>query len=180
MREEEFIELINQAVRPLGARADEAEDYREPSLSVLGYWSRGARLHPLPFFGRSLSLVILVRQPVDVDRVDDYAVLMKRIGQVVNARFPPWKRNSGLSVALTTIVTTPEPIVSTDEETLAKVLRSSPTFRVVPLGLVRVNLGQEAIAFALADGPAGVYSEPTTIVDALTLHFRRFVPFVTG
>ena len=46
------------------------------------------------------------------------------------------------------------------------------------MGLIRVNLGQEALSFALASGPADIFSEPTALADALTPHFRRFVPLI--
>ena len=52
--------------------------------------------------------------------------------------------------------------------------------RSVPLGLIRLNLGQEAMAFALAAGPAGLFPEPVALADALTKHFRRFVPAWEG
>ncbi len=41
-----------------------------------------------------------------------------------------------------------------------------------------MNLGQEALSFALASGPAEAFPEPAAIADALTPHFRRFVPLI--
>ncbi len=46
--------------------------------------------------------------------------------------------------------------------------------------LVRVNLGQEAMAFQLAGSPDGLFPEPVALADALTLQFRRFVPLFDG
>jgi hypothetical protein len=45
----------------------------------------------------------------------------------------------------------------------------------VPLGLVRLNLGQEAIAFALTHSPDNLFPEPIALADHLTEHFKRFV-----
>ena len=52
--------------------------------------------------------------------------------------------------------------------------------RVVPLGLIRINLGQEAMAFQLAGGPDDLYPEPAALADALTARFRRYVPLFDG
>jgi hypothetical protein len=180
MTEDELMRHISTALRPLGGYAEPAEEYREPSLYVLGYFPRVARLNAIPVLGRSLSLVAVVRQPADIDRLEHYSELLKRIGEAVNRRFPPWRRSSGLSIALTAVVTTVEPIVSSDDDALARFVMTHPIPRVVTLGLARINLGQEALAFALAAGPPGVYTEPTTVIDSLTPHLRRFVPFVTG
>ncbi len=34
------------------------------------------------------------------------------------------------------------------------------------------------MSFQLAGGPAGLFPEPVTLVDALTTKFRRFVPTI--
>ena len=56
--------------------------------------------------------------------------------------------------------------------------RPLPRQRAVPIGVVRVNLGQEAMSFALATGPEGVFTEPFGVVDALVPHLRRYVPTI--
>jgi hypothetical protein len=50
--------------------------------------------------------------------------------------------------------------------------------RVVPLGLFRINLGQEAVALAIKSSPDNLFSEPGSLADALCEHFRRYVPLV--
>jgi hypothetical protein len=101
----------------------------------------------------------------------------------------PWSRSrrrgptgGGLVIGLTVVVLTPEPIGPEDDATLGQLLGSLPArrtrTRAVPLGLIRLNLGQEAVAFALASGPAGLFTEPEALADALSLHFRRFVPMI--
>jgi hypothetical protein len=180
MREDDLFDLIDAAVRPIGTISQDGEEYQDPPIQVLRYYRRAVRLSPVPILGRSLSVAVVVRQPIDVALVDGYPILFQRVGMVINGRFPPWKKQGGLSIGLTTIVTTPEPIGPGDDEILAKVLLTRPTPRAIPLGLIRLNLGQEAISFALASGPPGLFPEAETIVDALTPHFRRYVPFVTG
>jgi hypothetical protein len=88
----------------------------------------------------------------------------------------------GLVIGLTVLVLTPEPIGPDDDATLGQILgglsaRRTRT-RAVPLGLLRVNLGQEALAFALVPGPAGLFAEPEALADALSLHLRRFVQLI--
>jgi hypothetical protein len=92
--------------------------------------------------------------------------------------------SGGLVIGLTALVLTPEPIGPDDDATLQQLLgtlsaRHTRT-RTVPLGLLRVNLGQEALAFALAPGPAGLFVEPEALADALSLRLRRFVPTFPG
>ncbi len=53
-----------------------------------------------------------------------------------------------------------------------------PRTRVVPLGLIRVNLGQEAMSLALTRPPGGLFPEPEAVADALTTRLRRFVPLM--
>ena len=51
-------------------------------------------------------------------------------------------------------------------------------FRVVSVGLIRVNLGQEATAFAMKTSPDQLFTEPMRLADTLSEHFRRFVPLI--
>ena len=180
MREDDLFDWLDAALQAFGSVAVDGEDSRDPPLDVLRYYRRAVRLHALPILGRSLSIIAVVRQPIDVDSIAGYPKLLKRVGIAVNSRFPPWKKPGGLSVGLTTLVTTPEPIGPQEDEALGKTLATRPSARVVSLGLIRLNLGQEAMSFALASGPHGLFPEPEAIVDGLTPHFRRFVPLITG
>ena len=94
-----------------------------------------------------------------------------------NGRFPPWK---GLVIGLTAVVLTPEPIAPGDDAMLRQVARRTKLrrMRVVPFGLIRVNLGQEAIALAINSSPDGLFPEPARLADLLCEHLRRFVPLI--
>jgi hypothetical protein len=123
-------------------------------------------------------VVAVVRQPNDVGfSSDGYRRFLKRLALAVNGRYPPWRRG-GLVLGLTVVVLTPEPIGPDDDASLRQALGGPARTgtRAVPLGLLRLNLGQEAMAFALASGPEGLFPEPGALADALTPHFRRFVP----
>ena len=180
MTEETLFERIDEVLKPLGSRADEGEEFRSPPLDVLRDQSRGVRLHWAPFFGRGLSVVSVVRQPVDLPfTTDGCKTLLKRLAMAVNGRYPP-TFSRGASLGLTAVVLTPEPIGPGDEAVLKAVIngRPLPRLRAVPLGMIRVNLGQEAVAFALAAGPEGVFPEPLALADALCGSLRRFVPLM--
>jgi hypothetical protein len=95
-----------------------------------------------------------------------------------NGRFPPWR---GLAIGLTALVLTPEPIEPADDATLRDVLATKlGRMRVVPFGLIRLNLGQEAISLAVNSSPDELFSEPTLLADALCEQFRRYVPLMEG
>ncbi len=119
----------------------------------------------------------LVRQPVDIGGTTaGYERLLTRIGMAVNGRFPPWR---GLVIGLTAITMTPEPIQPADDAMLRDVLDIKlRRMRVVPFGLVRINLGQEAIALAIKSSPDELFAEPLRLADVLTENFRRYVPAI--
>jgi hypothetical protein len=125
--------------------------------------------------------VAVVRQPVDVAlSAAGYRRLLLRLASALNARYPPWGKSQaggGLALGMTAVVLTPEPIAPGDDAVLREVVngRPLPRHRAVPMGVIRVNLSQEAISFALASGPEGVFTEAAAIADALTPHFRRYV-----
>ena len=48
----------------------------------------------------------------------------------------------------------------------------------MPFGLMRVNLGQEAVALALNTSPDALFTESVRLADALCDRFRRFVPLI--
>ena len=68
-----------------------------------------------------------------------------------------------------------EPIGHEDDTLMQKTLAPASRKRVVPLGLLRLNLGQEAMAMALTTSPEGLFPEPVALADTLTTKFRRFV-----
>jgi hypothetical protein len=180
MIEDRFFELIDPVLRAAGSVAEEGEEFRAPPLDVLRYYRRAVRLHWVPFFGRGLGVVAVARQPVDVVlSADGYRTLLTRLAMAANGRFPP-SLSTGLALGLTVVALTPEPIGPDDDAVLREVVtgRPLPRLRAVPLGVLRVNLGQEALAFALASGPAGAFPEPVALTDALTPHLRRFVPLL--
>ena len=83
----------------------------------------------------------------------------------------------GTFAGLTALVITPEPLAPGEDEVLSRVLETSlRRYRCVSLGLLRVNLGQEAIAFAFRTAPGGLFPEPLALADDLSKHLRRFVP----
>ena len=181
--EDAFFDLIDPILEPLGQRMEEGEEFREPSLDVLRYYRRPVRLHWLPMIGRASSVVAVARQPVDVGLVGspkDYAAFFDRLAMAVNGRFPPSRKLGWGSIGLTIIALTPEPILAEDDARLKAALESARRSRVVPLGVVRINLGQEALAFQLSGGPDDLFPEPVRLADALTLQFRRFVPLFEG
>jgi len=175
MIEDQFIELIEPLLRAGASVLEEGEEFREPPLDVLRYYRRRVRLSWIPIFGNSQSVVMVVRQPVDIDGSrTGYERLLIRLGMAVNGRFPPWR---GLVIGLTVLVLTPEPIGPGDDAMLREVLGIKlRRMRVVPFGLIRVNLGQEAIALAINASPDGLFTESGRLADALCDHFGRFVP----
>ena len=179
MTDDDLFALLDPALAPLGSRTDDGEDFTTPPLDILRYYARPVQLHWLPLLGRARSVVAVVRQPVDTaGTAAGTRTLIDRLSRAVNGRFPPsWTLGYG-GIGLTTLILTPEPIKLEDDATLAAGLQISRRSRVVPLALVRLNLGQEAMAFALAGGPADLFPEPVTIADALTAKFRRFVPAI--
>ncbi len=175
MTEDQLIGLIDPVLRDLGSRIEDGEEFRQPPLDVVRYYQRPSGLSALPLFGLARSVVALVRQPVDIDGTSaGYQRLLTRLGMAVNGRFPPWK---GPAIGLTVIIMTPEPIQPADDAMLREVLDIKlRRMRVVPFGLVRINLGQEAIALAIKSSPDKLFIEPFSLADVLTEHFRRYVP----
>ncbi len=177
MLEERLYELIDPLLRLAGATLEPGEEFRAPPLDVLRYYRRAVRWSGIPIVGRAVSIVAVVRQPLDVELSDaGYARLLTRLAAAASSRFPPWK---GLAIGLTGLVVTAEPIGPGDDAVLGRAMGGSlKRFRVVPVGLIRVNLGQEATAFALKTSPDQLFIEPTRLADTLSMHFRRFVPLI--
>jgi hypothetical protein len=174
---DQFNELIDPVIRAGGSVLEIGEEFREPPLDVLRYYRRPVTMSWLPIFGKAHSIVALVQQPVDIDgsKAGQERVLT-RLAMAVNGRFPPWR---GLVIGLTAVVLTPEPIGPNDDTILRDVLEVKlKRMRVVPFGVIRVNLGQEAIALAIHSSPDGLFPEPGLLGDALCERFRRYVPLI--
>lgn len=179
MLEEDLFAIVSAALGTLGAEADDGEEFRDPPLDILRYYHRALRLHWVPLLGRAQSVVAIARQPVDLGfSVEGCRELLRRLAMAANGRYPPWNRAGGLALGLTAIVVAPEPIRPEDDAVLRTACTDAPRARAVPLGLIRLNLAQEAMAFAISSGPADLFPEPATLADALTPHFRRFVPLL--
>jgi hypothetical protein len=177
MLEDDLYAILDPVLRPMGSAAGAGEEYREPPLDVRRYYARPVRLSRLPVLGRALSVVAVVRQPVDLSLAGDgYRTLLRRTAMAAGGRYPPLRR--GLSIGLTAVVLTPEPIGPEDDAALRRALGPLARTRAVPLGLFRLNLGQEALSLALARGPDGLFPEPEALADSLTGRFRRFVPLL--
>jgi hypothetical protein len=177
MLEDQFIELIDPLLRTNGSVLEDGEEFREPALTVIRYYRRAASLNRLPIFGKAHSVVAVVRQPVDIDGSPaSHTQFLTRLAMAANGRFSPWK---GIVIGLTALVLTPEPIGPADDAMLREVLGVKlGRMRVVPFGLIRVNLGQEAIALAVNSSPDNLFTEPTLLADALCEQFRRYVPLM--
>jgi hypothetical protein len=178
MTHEEFFTRIAAPLGAIGCRTEDGEDYHEPPLDVVRYEVRPVRIHWLPVLGRALSVVAFVRQPVDLSSsAADSRLLLDRVRRAVHGRFPPWpKGGPGLVIGLTTVVLTPEPIGPADEGVLAGTISSDRRSRVIPMGLIRINLGQEAMAIAPSPDMRDLFPEPVSIADELSRALGRFVP----
>jgi len=179
MLEDQFIELIDPLLRGRGSVLEAGEEFREPPLAVLRYYRRRVSVNWVPIFGEAQSVVAIVRQPVDIDGTKaGQTRLLTRLAMAANGRFPPWR---GLAIGLTALVLTPEPIEPADDTALREALAVKlGRMRVVPFGLIRVNLGQEAISLAVNSSPDELFTEPTLLADELCGQFRRYVPLVEG
>ena len=180
MLDTDLFDRLDPVLESLGAVEEDGESYREPALDVLRYHRRPVRLHWLPGLGRAWGVTAIVRQPIDlgIKVGGGYRSLVERVARAAGTRFPPGRSGRWGTVGLTTIVLTPEPIGPDDEGPLVEAIRPIPRSRVVPLGLIRVNLGQEAMAMALTGSAAGLFPEPVALADALTAHLRRFVSLI--
>ncbi len=177
MIDDELLAVLEATLSPLGFLTEDGEEFRDPPLDVLRYYRRPVQLHWLPLLGQSQAVVAVVRQPVDLagteagcrqllDRLAPRGQhpLPPELGPRLRQHRPDHRR--------------PDP--RADQRRRRRHARRRPEgdlrSRVVPLALVRLNLGQEAMSFQLAGGPDGLFPEPVALVDALTGKFRRFVP----
>lgn len=177
MIDDQLFDRIEPVLSSLGARPDDGEQFRDPELDVLRYYHRPVKLGMLPILGRGLSVVAVVRQPVDVTLNEaSYTTLLTRVAMAAGGRYPPWR---AFVIGLTCLVLTPEPIGPGDDAILGRVLSASlRKYRGVPFGLFRANLGQEALAFALRPSPDRLFPESERLADSLSEQLRRFVPLL--
>jgi hypothetical protein len=175
MVEDRFIELIETSLKAVGSALEGGEEFRAPPLDVLRYYRRAVRLSRIPFLGTAQSAVVVARQPVDIEgSAAGYSRLLDRLARAANGRFPPWR---GLVIGLTAVVLTPEPIAPGDDTMLSSVLNAKlRRLRVVPFGILRINLGQEAVALATSRSPDDLFPESLRLADLVCEHLRRFVP----
>lgn len=179
MIEDDLFELLDSVLTPLGATGEDGDESSDPPLDILRYYVRPIRLSSFPILGKGLSVVAVCRQPIDLGIASDgYRSLITRLSRVVNTRFPPIRKGRGILLGMTAVVTTPEPIGPEDDAMLARALSPVSRSRSVPLGILRVNLGQEAVSFSLKRGPIGAFPEPEALADAISVRLRRFVPFL--
>jgi hypothetical protein len=175
--DDRLFELIDPLLRSIGSSLEAGEEFREPPLDILRYYHRSVRWSGVPILGRGQSVVAVIRQPMDIGLSDAaYTQFLVRVAGAVTGRFLPWK---GMVIGLTTLILTPEPIGPGDDAVLGRVI-STPLrrFRVVPFGLFRLNLGQEAVSFALKKSPDELFPEPERLADALSQQMRRFVSLI--
>jgi hypothetical protein len=179
MLEDQLWELIDATLSPLGFQVEPGEEFTSPPLDVLRYYARSVRLHWFPGLGRARGVVAVARQPVDVgSQAGDSSRFLERVTMAVNGRFAPGLASGLGPVGLTIVALTPEPIAPEDDTRLAETLKQRTRSRVIPLGILRLNLGQEAMALGLSGGPDGLFPEPIALADAFTTRFRRFVPLL--
>lgn len=179
MTEDDFRDWLDSLLRPLEFVVENGAESQNPKIDILGYYVRRIRISPIPILGRGLSVVAVCRTPEDVSRAANgcYSII-ERLGIVANSQFPPIRKGRGLTVGITAIVLTDSPITASDDTVLAEALNPVPKTRVVPLGIIRVNLEQEAVGFALKRGPEGLFPETDVLTTAFTERFRRFLPLV--
>lgn len=181
MKVEEFLKALDDVLAREQMAVQPGEEFTSPPLDVLRYYARPVRLSRWPIVGRGMSVAAVVQQPNDTPQLGGQAILMQRIAAAVHGRFPPWPRGHGLSLALSAIVCTTEPIRPDDDD--GQRLRAlgpagSTRSRVVPLALFRVNLGQEAMTMAMAGGPGDLFPELDPLTEYLTGRFQRFLPLL--
>jgi hypothetical protein len=180
MTEDGFFDLIEPVLTARNGAFEDGEEVADPPLDVLRYARRSVRLNWVPWLGKALSVTAIVRQPVDLGpSAGDHGKLLARLARAANSRFPPW---TGSVVGLTAVILTPRPIGPEDEDTLRKALddgaKTLRRMRVVPFGLIRVNLDQGAVAFSMNSSPDQLFSEPHRLADLLSEHFGRFVSLI--
>ncbi len=177
MIEADFLDTLDETLRPAGESPEPGEVFETPRLEVLRYYPRRVQLGPIPVFDRGVGVVVVVRQPLEVaGDAKGLRQLLGRAAMAVNGRYPPWQ---SWVVGMVAVILSSEPITPQDDDLLTATMSLTlPPRRVLLTGLFRVNLGQEAIAYAVTSGQEGHFGEAEILADALSKQFRRFVPFL--
>lgn len=177
MQEDDFLDALKLWVKSSEWQPLEGEEFASPPLDILTYAAKPVRLSRLPLFGRGMAVVAITRHPTDLRSVTPgLKAWVGRLAHAVNGQFPPWKRIRPGAILLIAVQLTPEPIRGEDEDHFKPVLGQWTGTRVVPAGIIRINLGQRAMASVLADGLPRDLPEIGRLVDDWASHFNRFVP----
>lgn len=169
-----LLEMLDVLLRRDACVRSAGDEYQDPPLEVAAYYPKSVRLHWLPWVGRGLSLTAVVRRlapcPFDPDACTG---LIRQVDSAARRRFPAWRY--GPALGLTLMEVTDQPIEPGDDSVLQKVLERPVRTRSVPLGLFRLNLEQEAMAFALRNVAGDEFAQPKVVAEALSERFRRYV-----
>lgn len=177
MLEDEFLTDWNKWLKANNWQALEGEEFQEPSLDILAYGAKPIRLSRVPLFGRGMAVIAVSRHPQDLKSdVAGLKTWSERLAKAVNGQFPPWKSGRPGAILLIAVQLSPEPMRGEDEERFKPVLGHWTGTRVVPAGIVRINLGQGAMASILAEGLPRDLPEVGQLVDSWSNQFQRFVP----
>lgn len=118
MIEDQLTDLVEPVLQQAGSSFQGGEEFRQPPLDVLRYYRRSVRIGRIPLLGSAQSVVLMARQPVDIDGTQaSYVRFLTRLAMAVNGRFPPWR---GLTIGLNALVLTPEPIAPGDDDMLRR------------------------------------------------------------
>lgn len=172
MLQEDLFAELESSLSGIALTWNEGMEFESPALSVLRVGTRATRLSWMPWIGRSMSVVLVARQPLDLG-LSATRTLVDRLCLVAEHLCP---RRRAFSVIVTAAVITPEPIGDQDESQLEQALRVAGARRSFPIGLFRINLGQEAFAFSLRKTPSNLFPEPMLLADALSTRLKRYVP----
>lgn len=177
MVEDELNDILDAVLVPLGCKIEPGTDYDDPPLDIRRYARRSVKLHWLPLLGRGLSVTAVVRQPPDLAfSPSGLSQFVRRTAEAVNGRFPP---RMGLTVGLTIVMLTSDPIQPADDQLLASAARPLPRLRVVPVAVIRLNMAQELMAMALTATPGDLFPEGLRLAEALEPRMRRFLPLLS-
>lgn len=177
MIENDFLEQWQQWLKDHQWFMEDGEEFSQPPLEVLAFGVKPIRLSRLPLFGRGYAVVALTRHPIDL-KSDEIGLKswVERLSKAINGRILPWKTWRPGAVLMIAVQLTPEPIKGEEEERFKKVLGHWTGTRVVPAGIVRVNLGQMAMSSLMADGLTRDLPELAKLIDTWSNQFQRFVP----
>jgi hypothetical protein len=177
MPEDDFLSDLSAWAKANLWQPLEGETFSQPPLEVLTYAAKPIRLSRLPLFGRGLAVLAVTRHPVDLKSdTQGLKSWAQRLAKAVNGQYPPWKKLRPGAVLLIAVQLTPEPIRGEDEEKYKPVLGLWTGTRVVPAGILRINLGQQAMASVLAEGLPRDLPEVGNLVDNWGMKFSRFLP----